>query len=658
MVSNSGNIMQILKTVLKAKPGFISGSGELNRRILLTKATNFDSELITLLLENDVLKQKFFTPILDALVFDLNSFIFFLESKDYLHNSYTRFANKIGLNIQGRYINQINEIALVWPYKDSVLEGGQSKKKQKKNEIFFNEILAQNEITQLLEPKVLTSAWRYDENGKKKLSHFKRDKQLNIKRNLPADTITDNLIIRGNNLMALHSIKSQFANKIKLIYIDPPYNTGNDSFNYNDKFNHSTWLTFMKNRLEIAKELLHKDGAIFVQCDDKEQAYLKVMMDEIYGRENHRETIVVKTSTPSGVNAINVKRGERLFKVKEYILFYSKNSGYRFNPIYVKSKFNKNYRYEVIKTGEGYKIKDLKYIFKNPQELENYALKNYQNIYSLEKNNKKAGAKIKAVIEQSKNHNEVIEYLNSHNQKVLIYNGGVFIPLKDRIVKDNKKNYFGTLISDLWDDEIFQSNKTEGGVNLPGGKKPEKLLKRILELTTTKDDIVLDYFLGSGTTAAVAHKMNRQYIGIEQLDYGENDSTVRLTNVINGDKTGISPMVNWQRGGEFVYFELKKSNQLLIDKILQATTKKELLSLWQTINKSAFIKYFIDLDLQNKNIEDFNKLNTTEQKKYLIYILDKNQLYVNLSSIDDKDFEVTQEEKKITDSFYNYLNKR
>ena len=470
-------LYEILENQLKKENSFATDNNELKKWVVINRAQNFDNRIIELLLEKQELKEKFFIDIKGTLVFNQNLFVQFLEQKNYLNDSYTQYKNRVGLTIDKKYLKQRNEVALVWPFKDCILEGGQSREEQKREEIFFNEILAQDEITQLFEPKVLTNAKTYNKDGKHPFKGFTRDAKINKKRKLPEDTITDNLIIKGNNLLALHSLKKEFIGKVKLIYIDPPYNTGNDSFKYNDSFNHSTWLTFMKNRFEIAKTLLHKEGAIFVQCDDSEQAYLKILMDEVFGKENYKETVVVKTSTPSGVNAINVRRGERLFKVKEYLLFYSKTPSYRFKPIYIKSKFNKNYRFEVIKNNNEYKVTDLKERFKSDIELEEYALKNPENIFSLEKNNKKAGEKIKKIIQESRNKNEVIEYINNKNQKVLIYNGGVFIPLKDRVVKDNGKYFFGTLISDLWDDEIFQTNQSEGGVNLPSGKKPEKLLK-------------------------------------------------------------------------------------------------------------------------------------------------------------------------------------
>lgn len=636
-------LYETLEKQLKKEPNYITDNGELKKWVVINKAQNYDAELIGLLLDDKELKAKFFLEIKSVLVFNQSLFIQFLEQKNYLNDSYTAYKNKVGLTIDGKYLKQRNEVSLVWPFKDCVLEGGQSREEDKREEIFFNETLAQDEITQLFEPKVLTNAKCYIAKGEKPLDRFKRnDKGI----------ITDNLIIKGNNLLALHSLKEEFSGQVKLIYIDPPYNTGNDGFNYNDSFNKSTWLTFMKNRFDIAKELLSKDGAVFVQCDDNEQANLKILMDEVFGLENYRETIVVKTSTPSGVNAVNVRRGERLFKVKEYLLFYSKTPNYRFNPLYIKSAFNSNYRYEVIKTKNEYSVTDLMHKFKDANELEDYALKNFTNIYSLEKNNKKAGEKIKVVINNSKNIKDVIEFTNSKEQIVLVYDGGVFIPLKDRIVTEETRSYFGTLISDLWEDEIFQTNQTEGGVSLPGGKKPEKLLKRIFELTTNENDLVLDYHLGSGTTAAVAHKMNRQYIGLEQLDYGENDSVNRLKNVIAGDSTGISKKTNWKGGGEFVYLELKKYNQTFIEQIEEAKDTKALLKIWEKMKEKSFLNYNVDIKKQDEHLEEFKALTLAEQKKHLVELLDKNQLYVNLSSLNDKDFEVSAEEKKVTQDFY------
>jgi adenine-specific DNA-methyltransferase len=204
------------------------------------------------------------------MVFTQNLFVQFFEQKNYLNDSYTRYKNKVGLTINGKLLKQYNDIALVWPFKDCVLEGGQTREEDTREEIFFNEILAQDEITQLKEPKVLTNAKMYDKDGEHPFNAFTRNAELNNQRGLAEDTITDNLIIKGNNLLALHTLEKEFAGKVKLIYIDPPYNTGGDSFGYNDKFNRSTWLTFMKNRLLASKDLLTKDGSIIVQLDSNE----------------------------------------------------------------------------------------------------------------------------------------------------------------------------------------------------------------------------------------------------------------------------------------------------------------------------------------------------------------------------------------------------
>lgn len=268
---------ETLEKTLKKEPNFVTDNGEIKKWVIISKAQNHDIELISLLLDDDELKEKFFIKVKDVLVFNQALFVQFMEQKNYLNDSYTAYKNKVGLTIDGKYLKQRNEVALVWPFKDCVLEGGQSREEDKREEIFFNETLAQDEITQLLEPKVLTNVKRYIAQGENPFDNFNRNEQ---------GIITDNLIIKGNNLLALCSLKEEFNGRVKLIYIDPPYNTGSDGFNYNDNFNHSSWLTFMKNRLSIARELLTDDGVIFVSLDDKESHYCKVLMDEIFKREN------------------------------------------------------------------------------------------------------------------------------------------------------------------------------------------------------------------------------------------------------------------------------------------------------------------------------------------------------------------------------------
>ncbi len=373
-------------------------------------------------------------------------------------------------------------------------------------------------------------------------------------RKLTANQVNDgidrppNFILKGDNLPIMQALLPDFGSKIKLIYIDPPYNTGSGAFWYNDRREHDAWLDFMKTRLEVAWQLLAEDGAIFIQTDDAENAYLKVLCDELFGRELFREHIVLKSSTESGVNAVNVKRGERLFKVKEHILFYSKSKTFRFKPFFTKAPFNFNYKYEVIENEGVFSVRNLSQEL-SKEELEKYCLKHPNYIFSLEKNIKKAGEKFKAFAATNKEKGVVEVFNNAFNKSTLVYDGGVLVPLKERIVVENGQNYFGILASDLWVD-IGTTPAHEGGIRFPNGKKNEKLLRRIMEMASNTNEYVLDFFLGSGTTAAVAHKLGRNYIGIELQDYGQNDSLIRIKNVIEGEQSGISKSCDWRGGGQ------------------------------------------------------------------------------------------------------------
>ena len=324
-------LYEVLEKHLKKEPSYVSDNGELKKWLVINHAQNLNADLLAVLLNNNELKEKFFIKANDVLVFNQSLFIQFLEQKNYLNDSYTAYKNKVGLNIDGKYLKQRNEVTLVWPFKDCVLEGGQSREEDKREEIFFNETLAQDEITQLLEPKVLTNAKRYTAKGVKPLDKFNRNSE---------GTITDNLIIKGNNLLALHSRKEEFTGKVKLIYIDPPYNTGNDSFKYNDSFNHSTWLTFMRNRLQAAHNLLSDNGAIFVQIDHHQLGYINVLMDDVFDEENKVQVIAIKTASPAGFKTVNPGP----IDVTEYILFYTKNkSKFEFKKGYVPVGYNLNY---------------------------------------------------------------------------------------------------------------------------------------------------------------------------------------------------------------------------------------------------------------------------------------------------------------------------
>ena len=265
-------IFQITEKVLTESGKYSSADGKLLRNLVLENAEKMDKNLLSVLIKNEETRKAYFTEVDGIQVFDKVKFSWIIQNKEFLPDSYTRYKNKIGLtNSRGEFISTGNDVELVFPYKDCILEGGQTKEDQKNNEIFYNETLAPDQVSNLLAPKAFCNAKKYDKEGVHEVTEISDE---------------DNLIIRGNNLLALSSLLEKYRGKVKCCYIDPPYNTGSDSFGYNDRFNHSTWLTFMKNRLELAKKLLKKDGVIFVSLDDKENHYCKLLMDGIFGREN------------------------------------------------------------------------------------------------------------------------------------------------------------------------------------------------------------------------------------------------------------------------------------------------------------------------------------------------------------------------------------
>ena len=668
---------------LKCEPNFVADNGELKKWVVAEAARAYSADVISLLLKDEVLRNAFFVNVNGTEVFKLDKFLLFVEQKNYLNDGYTQFSQKVGLKIGGKFLNQRSEVELVFPHKDCVLEGGQTKEDQKRQEIFFNEVLAQDEITQLLEPKVLTSGKRYDLEGEHPLDCFTRDAEINEKRGLPKDTITDNLIIKGNNLLTLHTLKREFAGKVKLIYIDPPYNTGNDSFGYNDSFNHSTWLVFMKNRLEIAKELLSRNGVLCVQCDDNEQAYLKVLLDGIKGF-SFLNNVAVKMSEASGVK-MNHARG-RFPKLKEYILIYTKPDFNGFvtidkyrqgqwdneNNVFLEglSKEDREKLIE-IESKETHNINDVNCANEILKDVRKKSLSEVLSTLSFQSNEereewlfensyriiKTAGSTSLANLiranEDKVPNQDVATFLSKSNNLfyyICDFNRNTRQPRLQVIFSD--ENLFKNPC-DFWQDiKTTGAIANEGGVQMPNGKKPEKLLYRLIKMITKEGDIVLDFFLGSGTTAAVAHKMKRQYLGFEQINSQIALSMSRLSNVINGDNTGISDIVNWRGGGSFVYLELKKYNQVFIDEIESATKTDELLAIWEKMKQKAFFRFNVDMQKFDEGIEEFKALTLKQQKECLCKMLDLNQLYVNRSDMKDETAKVTEEEKRITKNFY------
>src|SRR3989344_9183580 len=312
------NILEQLTDLLKKDERLASQDGILLKNQAQELARKNDPALIRLLLSDKAIKQHFFFEVEKTLIFDKEKFIRFVSNKQFLPDSYTAFKNKIGLTAGDEYVSENKEVVLVWPYKDCVLEGGMTKEDQKRYEIFYNETLAPDDINRLLDAKVFTNFKRIDKNGEHKLDGFNRDEKGLIK---------DNMIIKGNNLLALASLKKEFAGKVKLIYIDPPFNTDTDSFRYNDRFSRSSWLTFIKNRLELARELLHIEGSIFVHIDHNESHYLKVLLDSVFKEENFRNEIVWRYRRWPSPSKDFQKMHDILFR-------YSKSEKWTWNQLY------------------------------------------------------------------------------------------------------------------------------------------------------------------------------------------------------------------------------------------------------------------------------------------------------------------------------------
>ena len=648
---------QELERLLLQKEEYLV-EGALNKNKLAELARQYDSMLLNLLMSEPTISNHFFSTLEEGImIFKKDTFLQFLNNKEFLPDSFTAYKTKIGLaTSDNRYLSENNEVVLNFPYKDCVLEGGQTKDDAKRQEIFFNETLAPTEINRLLDDKVLTNFKRFDADGEHEVTEL---------------SDTDNLIIKGNNLVALHSLKKRFAGKVKLIFIDPPYNTGSDSFGYNDSFNHTTWLTFMKNRLEVARELLSKEGAIYVSIDDKEQAYLRVLMDEIFGKENFltQFNFQVRYAEKSIAEA-------KAFKpLIEYTLMYAKDAT-QFKAIqptvpYTDEKFM--WQIQELESGRieeiaGNKVEifekgqwSLKEVEPNMNALKEtwisgsiYSKMSYGQVYQSIVEPRVDIDGNSALYKIYGRGDDGLGYRYYTNpQKAGASRGKMFsgMPLerKKQILNGEAVKLLPIVnFADFAGD--YGNIRHEGGVALNSGKKPEKLLKMLLDYTTREGDIVLDFFGGSGSTAATAHKMKRQYISIEQMDYIEDKIVTRLNNVIRGDSTGVSKDVNWQGGGSFVYAELKNDAQDFKESILKATTTEELLELFNMAKTSSFLSYRVDPKKLKE--AEFKELSLAEQKQVLSELIDNNNLYVNYSDIEDSSFAISPQEKALNRAFY------
>ena len=641
-----------LEDLLKQDIRFVDDEGELMGNKVKSFTDDLDEKLIELLLQDERSRTQFFIKIKDVYVFKASEFKFFLEQNK-IDNSFTNYINRIGLSIGGKFLKDNTDVVLDFPYKDCILEGGQSteegldtyfeyddvvsktdakkgykpqqynEKQAKRKEIFFNTIVAKDEIDRLLEPKAFANITKYDVNGESKPTSFTRDAAINKKRGLPADTITDNLIIKGNNLLALHTLKEEFKGKVKLIYIDPPYNTENDSFKYNDSFYHSSWLTFMRNRLIIAKELLCDEGVLFVSLDDKEAHYFKVLCDQVFERKNFIADICHKARA-------SVSNDKIISPNHNHLLLYAKNE---------RSIFARKEQFGIKNSLEGFNLNDENGDYKlvpvdgpggaskgNPF----YTFEGVEGYWRFSKE----------TMQEMFDKGLVVRTENNLQQKYY----------KSKAASKKKT------ITTWWDKGFLTSSATSQLKKLMGEKvfnnpKNVNFLKRIIELWTEEGDIVLDFFAGSGSTAQGLLELNkedglnRRFILCEQLDYIKTVTVERIVKVIKQIKSNNS----------FTYLELAKNNQNAKDQIFACNSYEELMELFNNLYSNYFLHYNLKIkefkEVVSKE-EKFKALLLVTQKEIFCKMLDNNQLYVNVSEMEDSKHNISTEDIALTKDFY------
>ena len=392
------------------------------------------------------------------------------------------------------------------------------------------------------------------------------------------DPNSGNILIHGDNLLALKALEQEFAGKVKCIYIDPPYNTGSAFDYYDDGLEHSMWLNLMKQRLVILRNLLSEAGSIFVSIDNNEMAYLQVLMDEIFQRSNRKNTIIIKRGSVTGAKVIN----PGLVNISEFILVYTKNAS-KWNPNKLSRKKARDDRYGTfianyeshysewrfiplmmaLSVNLGIDQKKLKKLLGENFEntIEEFVYKNAERVIQFasldEKSISKTAVELKRLSESERGKTFLLE--REGKNPYYIHNGKLILFVKDRLQTIDGELSFSEPLTDIWDDVLPNDLHNEGGVEFRKGKKPEKLIQRVFSLASNEGDLVLDSFLGSGSTAAVALKMNRRWIGIELGEHAISHCYPRLKSVIEGEQRGISKAVNWQGGGGFKFYTLAPS---------------------------------------------------------------------------------------------------
>ena len=609
---------------------------ELNRSKLSDDLRNYDEALLEKLFQTEFIKQHFIKEIAGQNLFQIEQLEEAILYNDYWDTSYTKYENHIGLASNGKFLEDSQDVVLDFPFKDGILTASMTKEDNEDgyNDAFLNEVIEKDEIDRLFDKKVFVNSKKYDENGESAVTEFDEDK--------------DNLIIKGNNLLALHTIKEKYVGKVKMIYIDVPYNTGSDSFKYNDRFNQSSWLTFIKNRVEVAQDFLSDDGVILIQISFHQYPYLRVLLDDVLGKNHHVMDINTLVRHPQ-----RTLTGDKEFNdVIEHTLVYSKNSEFKM-PKIAEKKTKDKYKFHVSIKGKPTETRRM-----GKKEVEIYLPDSFEITKVTPSSENLHRETVRGSIrEKNSSGRFYVAYLEKLREEFPPLTLFKVPDMGDdslgfryfELPKEGNKNgayYQGMPQSSEYTYkpypnfldfvEDYNSVNEEGGYEYRNGKKPEEYIDNYMEMFTDENDLVMDFFMGSGTTQSVALKTSRRFIGVEQLeDTMENVTIPRLQNVLLGDGTGISTKVNWQGGGSFVYTELMPKNMGYLQDIIHSKILDELKVVYNRMltgtdtMEPADVSFRADLDKIDW-LEGFN-----ENKRLLIKLLDKNGLYYNYSEIDD-----------------------
>jgi adenine-specific DNA-methyltransferase len=638
MRPNEERVAEEFSSVLSVVSSFVAKDGDLIKANLRAACNAGDKALLQALASSSLLKAMFFSDVNGATYFLQDKFLQFLETHEFLHGSFTAFRNKVGLSMNNRLYSEVDDVVISWPYKECILEGGMSKSKKGRDEIFVNPLFASLDANRLMEPKAFKDFRLLD----------------NSDADLAKTPGSSSLLLKGNNLFALATLRRKYSGKVDAIYIDPPYNTGGDEdeFAYNNTFKHSTWYTFMKNRLEIARELLTDSGIIAIAIDHVELLYLGVLADEVFHRDN-RLGIITVVHKPEGRNQ------EKFFGTStEFMLVYAKDEyAAQFNKValdedkaakYDKSDSEGSYKWanylragggdanlRVNKTGFWYPV------YVSP-DLAQISLSNFEGakeIYPVTSSGQERTWKTKPETFQK-----------------ALENGRIGASLNKSGTLEVSEKYYehekGQVIKTHWDDKryhaihhgtkLLEKIVGKGKFSYP---KSQYLVEDILKLILPKDGLVIDFFAGSGTTGHAALALNkkdggtRRFILCEQMEYAETVTAKRIEYALK------------ENGNGAVYVAaLCEKNASFVTAISNAANAHELNDIWKQISESGFLSHRVTREAVEAALGELTDIEVLRQA--LLACLDQNYLYVNGSEMRDATWQLDSAEIDLNNQIF------